>query len=284
MKKALKIYISVDMEGMAGITSPAQEHDEIPAFRRALHNQVRWIIEGIQTSSRNDEVEEITISDSHGNGTNLSYDELCQMDERISLISGSPRRQFMMSCLDETYDVVFLAGYHAGPGESFANMDHSFYGKVVSKLKINGTYMNESTTNAALAASYHVPVGLVIGDSGLYRQLIENEMMPWVKFVTTKKSLSRYAAKFPPQKVLRDNTISAVKEVLASDLKSIPLYEVATPITLGFEFKSTGMTDTVAQIPHVKRLNGTEIEITCSNMHELECGISAITGLAGTSN
>ena len=110
MKKALKIYISVDMEGMAGITSPYQERDEVPSFRRALHNQVRWIIEGIHASSRNDEIGEITISDSHGSGTNLSYDELCQMDERISLVSGSPRRQYMMSCLDETYDVVFLAG------------------------------------------------------------------------------------------------------------------------------------------------------------------------------
>ena len=109
MKKALKIYISVDMEGMAGITSPSQERDEVPSFRRALHNQVRWIIEGIHASSRNDEIGEITISDSHGSGTNLSYDELCQMDERISLVSGSPRRQYMMSCLDETYDVVFLA-------------------------------------------------------------------------------------------------------------------------------------------------------------------------------
>ncbi len=78
-----------------------------------LHNQVRWIIEGIHASSRNEEIGEITISDSHGSGTNLSYDELCQMDERISLVSGSPRRQYMMSCLDETYDVVFLAGYHA---------------------------------------------------------------------------------------------------------------------------------------------------------------------------
>ena len=153
MKKALKIYISVDMEGMAGITSPSQERDEVPSFRRALHNQVRWIIEGIHASSRNEEIGEITISDSHGSGTNLSYDELCQMDERISLVSGSPRRQYMMSCLDETYDVVFLAGYHAGPGEDFANMDHSFYGRVVSSLKINGAYMNESTTNAALAAS-----------------------------------------------------------------------------------------------------------------------------------
>jgi len=44
------------------------------------------------------------------------------------------------------------------------------------------------------------------------------------------------------------------------------------------------MADTVAQIPHMKRLNGTEVEITCDNMHELECGISAITGLAGTAN
>ena len=31
MKKALKIYISVDMEGMAGITSPYQERDEVPS-------------------------------------------------------------------------------------------------------------------------------------------------------------------------------------------------------------------------------------------------------------
>lgn len=56
MKKALKIYISVDMEGMAGITSPSQERDEVPSFRRALHNQVRWIIEGIHASSRNEEI------------------------------------------------------------------------------------------------------------------------------------------------------------------------------------------------------------------------------------
>ena len=280
----MKIYISVDMEGMAGITSPAQEREEVPSFRRALHNQIRWIIEGIQASDRNDQVEEITISDSHGNGINLSYDELSQMDDRISLVSGSPRRQFMMSCLDESYDIAFLAGYHAGPGEPFANMDHSFYGKVVAALKINGNYMNESTVNAALAASYRVPVGLVIGDSGLRKQLIDDQMMPWVRFVTTKESLSRYAAKFRPQKQLREETIAAVADVLSSDLSKIPLYKVTSPLKLGFVFKSTAMTDMAAQIPHMTRISGTETEITCDTMHELECGISAITALAGTSN
>ena len=153
----MKIYISNDMEGMAGITAPYQEKEETVSFRRALHNQLRWIIDGIHASSRNEEVEEITISDSHGNGTHLSYDELSAMDERISLVSGSPRKHFMMSCLDESYDVVFLSGYHAGPGEPFANMDHSYSGKSVANLLINGTYMNESTTNAALAGDYGVP-------------------------------------------------------------------------------------------------------------------------------
>lgn len=200
MKKALKIYISVDMEGMAGITSPSQERDEVPSFRRALHNQVRWIIEGIHASSRNDEIGEITISDSHGSGTNLSYDELCQMDERISLVSGSPRRQYMMSCLDETYDVVFLAGYHAGPGEDFANMDHSFYGRVVSSLKINGAYMNESTTNAALAASYKVPVGLIIGDSGLRQTAYRERNDAMGKIRNNKRSFVTLCCKIPTTK------------------------------------------------------------------------------------
>ena len=67
----MKIFISVDMEGMAGITSPSQEREETVSFRRALHNQVRWIIEGIQASEKNGEVEEITIADSHGSGRNL---------------------------------------------------------------------------------------------------------------------------------------------------------------------------------------------------------------------
>ena len=277
----MKIYISVDMEGMAGITAPYQEKEETVSFRRALHNQIRWIIDGIHQSPRNGEVEEITISDSHGSGTNLSYDELSQMDDRISLVSGFPRRQYMMACLDETYDVAFLAGYHAGPGEIFASMDHSFSGKTVASLKINGCYMNEATANAALAGSYGVPVALVIGDSGLKTQLIDKQMMPWVSFVTTKESRSRYAAKYRPQGRLAKETAEAVKAVLASDLKAVPLYRVEEPFTLTIAFKSTAMADMAAQIPGVKRLSGTETEITCASMEELETGILALTGLAG---
>ena len=277
----MKIYISVDMEGMAGITAPYQEKEETVSFRRALHNQIQWIIVGIHQSCRNDEIEEITISDSHGSGTNLSYDELSRMDDRISLVSGFPRRQYMMACLDETYDLAFLAGYHAGPGEFHASMDHCFSGKTVASLKINGRPMNEATANAALAGEYGVPVALVIGDSGLKTQLIDNKMMPWVHFVTTKESLSRYAAKYRPQRRLSQETAAAVKEVLESGPDAFPPYRLDAPFTLTIEFKSTSMADMASQIPGVKRLSGTETEIICQTLEELETGILAMTGLAG---
>lgn len=141
--------------------------------------------------------------------------------------------------------------------------------------------MNESTTNASPGRDYGVPVGLVVGDSGLRAQLIDQKMMPWVEFVTTKESLSRYAAKFPPQKKLREDTVAAVKKVLESDPKAIPVYRVEAPIRLSIDFKTTAMAEMVAQLPMVERVSGTEAAVTCRDMTEVECAISAITGLAG---
>ena len=48
----MKIYISVDMEGMAGICHARQEYDDTVRFRKAMQQQVEWVIEGIQKSSK----------------------------------------------------------------------------------------------------------------------------------------------------------------------------------------------------------------------------------------
>lgn len=149
----MKIFISVDMEGLAGITNWKQETEEQERFRQSMHMQIRWIIDGIHNSTLQNKIEEILIADSHGSGTNLSYAQLSEFDDRISLISGSPRPYYMMSGLDATCSMVFFVGYHAGVGETEANMDHSFSSRLIHNLTINGKRMNESTTNAAYAAT-----------------------------------------------------------------------------------------------------------------------------------
>jgi|GEM_PF-113332 len=275
----MKIFISNDMEGLAGITSAKQQFEEIALFRQALHTQLSWVIEGVQQSEQNPKIEEITICDAHGEGTNLSFFELSQMDPRISLVSGSPRDSFMMSTLDSSYQLAIFVGYHAGHGEIAANLDHSFSGRTIENIYINNILMNEATVNAAYAGEWGVPVGLIIGDSGLQKQLAQREQLMWCEFVTTKISLSRTAAKFIPQKQVREETHTAVKKVLDSNKKP-PLYQLEAPFRLRLEFKSTDMADQVSRAPHVIRQDGRNIELVLSSMREVENAISAFTVLA----
>ena len=279
----MKLYISLDMEGMAGICQPIQQAEDRAAFRDALHMQLSWVIEGIQKSERNAEITDIVISDSHGEGTNLVYAQVGAMDSRISLVAGSPRRTFMMAGLDSTFDACFFVGYHAGPGHKLANMDHAFSGKVVDTLRVNGTVMNESTVNAALAGDYGVPVALVIGDSGLREELVDEVRMPWVEYVETKRSLSNCAAVFRPMDAIRADTVAAVGRVLSrvTDLAALPRYTVAHPCELSIRFRRTIMADEVAQVPGTTRVDGLTVSIPCRDMPELVCGISALTTLAG---
>ena len=114
-----------------------------------------------------------------------------------------------MPAMDDSFDMVFLVGYHAGAGEAASSMDHTYSGASVQNVYINGQLMNEGTINSAYAGIVHkVPVGLIIGDSGLERQMKGEGMMPWPEFVCTKQSLSRFSAVYKPKKLLKEETIA----------------------------------------------------------------------------
>lgn len=272
----MKIYISVDMEGMAGICHARQEYDDTVRFRKAMQQQVEWVIEGIQKSSKNAEVDEILIADSHGAGRHLSYDDLSDMDERIYLVSGTPRPQYMMPAMHSGYDVVFMVGYHAGVGQECGNMNHSYWGRTFHDFQINGKYMNEATINGAYAGSLNVPVGLVIGDSGLEKQLIDDAMMPWVEFVRTKDALSFLSAKFRPKKLIKEETIEKIDKVLNKDLTKIPRYILEKPYLLHIEMNMCSMRDTAGLVPGAKCIDGRTIELESEDYEELFNAIVAI--------
>lgn len=280
----MKIFISTDIEGIAGIVDFDMEHDDSEIFRDLYNQQVEWVLEGIQQSSKNDEIDEIVIADSHAKGNNLSYNRLSNCDERISLINGWPRPEYMMSTLDKSFDQIFFVGYHSGIGKQAGNMDHGYSARVAYKIWINELYQNETTINAAYAAEIGVPVTLIVGDSGLREQLIEEKMFPQVKFVETKKSLSRYAAWSYSRKKVREDTISAVKEVLADTEEETKLLKYKTPTELKMQVYTTAQADTIAQLPAVKRLDGRTISAHVDSMHDALNTILAMVALGGTQN
>lgn len=275
----MKIYISLDMEGVAGTFRWTQEGADRAYVRKYMAQQIEWIIEGIQNSCANDQVEEILLADSHGPGDNFMY-ELTAIDNRLHLVSGSPRPCYMMPVMDKSYDVVFLAGYHAGVGTQYGIMDHTFTG-CFHRIEINGQPMSEALMNSAYAGYYGVPVALVIGDAALGEQLLADGAMPWIKYVTTKTGISRYAAKMRPLEVVKKDTIDAVKAVLACNVKKLPLYQFQAPVHLTIELANTAMTDIISMLPGIERLDGRTIELVSKDYKELYNARSAIGTLAG---
>lgn len=266
------------MEGIAGTFTWTQEENNRAEVRKCISQQIEWVVEGIRSCSRNSNIEEIVIADSHSGGDNLLY-EITSLDERLHLISGFPRPKYMMPAFNEGYDIVFFVGYHGGIGTLHSNMDHT-YSPRFHKIWINGKIMNESTINAAYAGYYNVPVGLVIGDDALQKQLLVKDVMPWVEYVTTKYSLSRFAVKNKPMAVVRKDTLASVKKVLESDFKKIPLYKFESPINLRIELQTASQADIVALMHDVKRIDGVTIELIHKDYAEVFDTIDAMATLA----
>lgn len=273
----MKLYISVDMEGLAGITNWKDETEDRERFRNAMNEQVEWVLEGISKSKHNKEITHIYIADSHGGGQNLSYDRINDKDERVWLVSGSPRPQYMMPAMDDSFDMVFLVGYHAGAGEAASSMDHTYSGASVQNIYINGQLMNEGTINSAYAGIVHkVPVGLIIGDSGLERQMKGDGMMPWPEFVCTKQSLSRFSAVYKPKKLLKEETIAAVKKALDENERP-QLYTMQAPYHCRMDLTNAAKCDQVQQMPGIHRTAGRTVEFESTSFTEI---YDAIHGIA----
>ncbi len=279
----MKIYISLDMEGIPGTFNWNQEKENRQQVKALMAAHLQTVVETIKDSRQNHLIDEILIADSHSNGDNIDY-SFTALDERINLISGNPRPYYMMPAFSEEYDRVFLIGYHAGTGALKGNMDHSYSNRRIHKIWLNGKRMNEALINAAYAGYHNVPVTLVTGDKTLSEELMAPDAMPWVSYVTTKEAIAKFAAKNYSSLVVREKTVEEVQKALSKEKNQYPLYKFEPPITLKIEFISTSMADVACLMPHVKRLDGRTIEYAENEYSVMFEAIMALVTLASTAD
>lgn len=156
----MKIYISADIEGIAGVSDWDQAGKTGFAYEEArvlMTNEVLAACRGAETAGYS----EIVIKDAHGSGKNIIPSKLPPDATLIRGWSGHPYS--MMQEIDNSYDGAILIGYHGPAGTSVNPLAHSFSGKV-SYIKINGEIVSEFTINTMIAHSVKVPVVFVSGD------------------------------------------------------------------------------------------------------------------------
>lgn len=272
----MKLYISADIEGVAGVASRAQsgpEQFEYELAREWMTGEVRAACEGAFDAG----CSEIVVSDSHGNGQNLLIDEL---PESIRLVRCWPRPLEMMEGIQEGgFAAAMLIGYHAGATNMEGNLAHTLYGLVIRSVRINGVIAPEAYISAATAGEYGVPVVLISGDDVFVRET--REFLADVAAVTTKESVGTLSAKTITPASSRKLIRVAAKQALENVAKYQPLV-VETPVKLEVEFKHRLPAELLDFLPFITRQDAFTIGHTAKNMSDVSRFLAFITNYQPT--
>jgi D-amino peptidase len=184
----VKVFLSTDMEGTAGIVDWQQcvgDGPEAAAGRRLLLAEVNAAIEGALAAGAT----EIVVNDSHGAMRNLPPGELAG---QASYISGSHKPLYMMQGLDASFDAALFVSYHGSVGAA-AGLSHTYNLRAVTEARLDGVVTGEAGINALVAAHYGVPVVLVTGDRCACEETAA--LIPGVRQAAVKEHVSRLAAR-----------------------------------------------------------------------------------------
>ena len=252
----MKVYISVDIEGVAGIVDRAQ--GSLPGIdyergRRLMTQEAAAAVRGALAGGAT----EVWVSDSHGsNGSrNIIVEDL---PPDCWLISGDSRPMMQVEGLDKSFAALAMVGYHTRHGFSGV-LDHTISGREVYELKLNGRPVGEVGLNAAVAGHMDVPVMLVSGDNRLATEVAE--ILPWTERVVVKEAIGRHASKALHPSRARQAIEDGLKRALGR-LKQMKLFVIEKPVQADLTFKHTSMADGAVHMPGVERLNDLTIRIT----------------------
>lgn len=259
----MKAFLSVDLEGMPFVVIRGHLH-----LKGTLYDEAREIATKITLITAEElhknGFDEIVIADSHGPMVNLLVEDL---PEYVELIRGFPRPVSMVTGV-EGCDAALFLGYHSKFGTAQSTFDHTYSGRTIRSLQINGIPVSEFLLNAYAAGDFNVPVILVAGDA----QLLEDDVKqyaPWAEPVALKHSLSRTSARsYSMTKIegeLREAVKRAVKQFRENAVEPL---KAKNPVNIKIVFQSSLFADIAELLPTIHRLDGLTVEYSASTLTE----------------
>jgi D-amino peptidase len=257
----MKVYISVDIEGVAGVTDidhTRREGKDYEIARRLMTKEVNAAASGAFKGGAS----EVVVNDSHGSMINLIAEEL---DERMTIVYGSPKPLAMLHGI-QGCDAAFFIGYHSRAGTLDAVLDHTYHGRVIYDVRVNGERMGELGMNAALAGYFGLPVVLVTGDRKTTDEALH--LLKNVEIVPTKMGIGRFAAQSLHPARIREEIRKKAKKAVESVHQYEP-FVMEPPLRLEMDVLFTHLADRVALIPDIERMSGRSVAYECDDFLNL---------------
>ena len=271
----MRVYISVDMEGVAGVvhedqTDPTEPRysGEYNRFRRLMTNEANAAIAGALEAG----AKAVLVNDSHWLMRNLLAEEL---NPRAELMSGGPKRLSMVEGIEGGFDAAMFIGYHARAGTRDATIDHTYTSRVY-EARVNGRPVGELALNAAMAGVHRVPVVLVSGDQAIAAEA-RTVLGTGVETVIVKEAVGRFAAKSVAPAVACERIRSGAEAALR---RTHPAFTFASPTRLEVDFIGSQMADMAELVPGSSRIGGRTVSYTADDYREVFRAWRAMYNLA----
>lgn len=272
----MKIYISVDMEGISGINHTDYTRRDTGRLynegRKLTTDDVNAAVRGAFDAG----ADEVIVADMHGASNNLIVGEV---DPRALLVEGSPRVP-RFAFLDEQVDGMFLLGYHAMNGTLAGTLEHTMNSMSWHKHMVNGQIWGELGIDATLAAEARVPVVMVSGDDKLCdeaRAFIGEQ----VETACVKQGIGRlHALCLSPargQAVIYERAKRAVERLRGGE--AFPLVPLAEKYTVTISYKHVADADNAALQHGARRIDGYTVEQDYARLSDMYGGIWADFGI-----
>jgi len=277
----MRVFLSVDMEGIAGVVHEDQTNPVDPRcageynrFRRLMTQEANAAIEGALAGGAT----RVLVNDSHWTMRNLLAEEL---NPAAELLSGGPKTWSMMEGIELGWDLAAFIGYHAKAGTPRAILDHT-YTDCIQDVRLNGRSVGELGLNAALAGAHGVPVAVVSGDQALAAE-VRDLLGPSVRSVIVKQAVSRHAARSLAPEKARDLIREAMHAAVAAAKKgeAPALSTVAQPVELEVDFAMTVHADHAAMAPGVERLGPRTVSYRHADYREVFRAFRTMFNLGG---
>jgi D-amino peptidase len=215
----MKVYISADIEGIAGISNweeARKSHATYQEFRAEMTEEVVAACDGAIGAGAT----ELLIKDAHDTGRNIIASRLPDRARLIRGWSGHPLA--MVQEIDKSFAGLALIGYHSKAGSQDNPLAHTLTLDIAS-LKLNGEVCSEFRLHTYAAALYGVPVVFLSGDKGICAEA--GQLIPALKPVAVSEGRGASTISIQPalaQRQIRDGIAAALQGDLSRYRVKLP--------------------------------------------------------------
>lgn len=255
----MKVFISVDIEGITGVTAWSETtlgNSDYTQSAVQMTKEAAAACEGAIAMG----AKEIFVKDAHDSARNVDITKLPRCAKLSRGWTNTP--DSMVAGIDETFDAAIFIGYHSSSGCDGSPLAHTMnLGN--NYIKINGEKASEFVINSYLAADYGVPVVFLSGDKMLCERA--KEFNPGIETVAVKEGVGGATVSINP-----DLACDLIKEGVKNGLKHISSCKIAIPDKFEVEINYREHTEAkrASFYPGVTQVDSHTVKYTAGSVKE----------------